>query len=462
MHYSVTFTEDQYTQLVSHLFGKSEGKECAAYLLCGISQTTSKTRLLVRQVIPIPNSQLIAQSGVGFTIPSSSFLPVLKLADQQSACFALVHSHPGGIPDHSQQDDREERKLFATAYNRIAGLDKVHASIVLSSPTMPRGRVWLDGGMTAPIELVRVTGRRFRFFFRDQQSRVDASFYDRQVRAFGPDLLPVLRSLTVGVVGAGGTGSSVVEQLIRLGIGRLVIADGDSLDRSNISRVYGSAVDDVNVPKSDLMSKLAQRIGLGTVAQSISKPITYESVLKRFRDCDVIFGCTDDEWGRSLLCQFAIRYSVPVFDLGAKIDSKDGIVRAIVGRVTILMPGTRCLFCRGHISVEGVSADIAQVLSPGEAANLRREGYIRELPGVEPSVIAFTTATAAFAIAEFLDRIAGYRADARASGEISIRFDELTIRKPGPTSLSPCFCTDASLIGRGDQQRFLDQTWRPE
>lgn len=462
MRYSVTFTEDQYTKLVDHLFSKTEGKECAAYLLCGISKTTSTTRLLVRQVIPILNSQLIAQSGVGFTIPSNSFLPVLKLADRESACFALVHSHPGGVPEHSQQDDQEEPKLFATAYNRIAGRDKVHASIVMSSPTMPRGRVWLEGGMTAPLEVIRVIGRRFHFFARNEQSGIDASFYDRQVRAFGPDLLSVLRSLTVGVVGAGGTGSSVVEQLIRLGIGRLVIADGDNLDRSNISRVYGSEVDDVSVPKSALMSKLARRIGLGTTVQSISKPITYESALKQFRECDVIFGCTDDEWGRSLLCQFAIRYSTPVFDLGVKIDSKDGIIRAIVGRVTILMPGERCLFCRGHISAEEVSAEIAQDLSPDEAANLRREGYIRELPGVEPSVIAFTTATAAFAIAELLERITGYRGDATTSREISIRFDELMIRKPGPTSSLPCFCTDASLIGRGDQQRFLDQTWRPE
>jgi hypothetical protein len=462
MRYSITFTENQHTELVSHLFGTSERKECAAYLLCGISQTTTESRLLVRQVIPIPNSDLVAQSGVGFTIPSSSFLPVLKLADRQSACFALVHSHPEGTPDHSQQDDEEEQKLFTTAYNRIGGVDRIHASMVMSSPTMPHGRVWLDGGTTAPIELVRVIGRRFRFFSRNQQPGIDASFYDRQVRAFGPDLLPVVRGLTIGVVGAGGTGSSVVEQLIRLGIGRLVISDGDKLDRSNISRVYGSEVDALNVPKSDLMSKLAQRIGLGTVVQSISKPITYESVLKQFRDCDVIFGCTDDEWGRSLLCQFAVRYSVPVFDLGVKIDSKGGIVRAIVGRVTTLMPEARCLFCRGHISAEGVSAEIAQELSPGEAANLRREGYIRELPGVEPSVIAFTTATAAFAIAEFLNRIAGYRADARATGEASIRFDELTIRKPGPTSLLPCFCTDSSLIGRGDEPRFLDQTWRPE
>ena len=462
MRYSMTFTEEQFDALIAHLFTEFSTVERAAYLLCGLGQTANETRLLVRQVIPIADSVLLAQTETAFTIPSRSFLPVLKIADQQSACFVLVHSHPPEIPNHSLQDDREERKLFATAYNRVAGPSKVHASLVLSAPTLPRGRVWLDGGATSPIDVIRVIGRRFRFFLRTPPTAIDISPYDRQVRAFGSDLMPLLKTLTVGIVGAGGTGSSVTEQLIRLGVKRLIIADGQKLERSNVSRVYGSSVNDVGLSKAMVLARLADRIGLGTEVEVIDKPVTYRSVLERFRDCDVIFGCSDDEWGRSLLCRFALQYSVPVFDLGVKLDSDGGVVRSIVGRVTLLMPGTRCLFCRGHISPEVVSAEIAEQLSPGEAARLREQGYIRELPGTEPSVVAFTTATAAFAIAEFLDRIAGYKPEDQNFGEIVVRFDGTVIRKPGHISSDSCFCTDHSIVGRGDQDRFLDQTWRPE
>ena len=75
-------------------------------------------------------------------------------------------------------------------------------------------------------------------------------------------------------------------------------------------------------------------------------------MLEEFRTCDAIFGCTDDEWGRSLLTRLAIYYAIPVFDMGVKIDSEDGIIRSINGRVTTLLPGTACLYCRGRITAE--------------------------------------------------------------------------------------------------------------
>lgn len=296
MRYTLTFLESQYAELVGHFFGAAPTRERAAYLLCGISKTDAEQRLLVRRVIPVPDSDLLQQSGKHLSIPSQSFLSAIRQADRERAAFVFVHSHPAGIPEHSDQDDREEPGLFRTAYNRISTPEAVHASLVMSSSTLPRGRVWLDGGSTRPIDLVRILGRRFQFYFRDSFGPgFDASFFDRAVRAFGPDLLPLLRRLTVGVVGAGGTGSAVIELLIRLGVGRLLVADGQKLDRSNVSRVFGSTTRDIGTAKVKLMARNAEQIGLGTAIEPIEKDITYASVMKRFRNCDVVFGCTDDQ-----------------------------------------------------------------------------------------------------------------------------------------------------------------------
>jgi len=463
MRYTVTFLESQYAELVDHFFGAAPKRERTAYLLCGLSKTAAEQRLLVRRVIPVPDSDLLEQSDKHLCIPSRSFLSAMKQADRERAAFVFVHSHPEGIPDHSDQDDREEPGLFRTAYNRINTPEAVHASLVMSSPALPRGRVWLDGGTTRPVDLVRVLGRRFRFYFRDGLNPgFDASFFDRAVRAFGPDLLPLLRRLTVGVVGAGGTGSAVIELLVRLGVGQLIIADGQKLDRSNVSRVFGSTTRDVGVPKVELMARNADHIGLGTTIEPIEKDITFASVMKRFRDCDVVFGCTDDQWGRSILTQFAIEYSVPVIDLGVKIDSANGVIRAIPGRITTLMPGLPCLYCRRQINADGISAEMLEQLNPMEAKQRRREGYIPELPGAEPAVVAFTAATAAFALGEFLQRLTGFKGEDYSLTENLIRFDEGVMRKPGAVQAHGCICTNPSLIGRGDRMRFLDQIWRPE
>jgi molybdopterin/thiamine biosynthesis adenylyltransferase/proteasome lid subunit RPN8/RPN11 len=463
MKYTLTFYEKQYQDLVAHLFPPGLRVERVAFLLCGISRTEGETRLIVREAITLADSELLEQSSRHVSIDASSFLPILKRAHIECASFVLVHSHPPGLLDHSQQDNSEELGLFWTAYNRTYTANAVHASLVFSDPELPRGRVWLDGGKCEPIDLVRVIGRRFTFYPRTSFDRtLDTSFHDREVRAFGPDILPLLKSLTIGVVGAGGTGSAVFEQLVRLGVGKLLVSDGQRLESSNVSRVYGSSADDVSVSKSDLMSKMARHIKLGTIVEHFDKPVTYSSVMRRFRECDVIFGCTDDAWGRSLLTRFSLEYCVPVIDMGVKINSHSGRISAISGRITTLLPGKPCLYCRQQITAEDVQQQILQELSPRDAEKQRREGYIPELLEAEPAVIPFTTATAAFAVAEFLQRLTGFKGEDYDLGELVLRFDETVLRTPGSPMDIDCFCSDASLVGKGDRFRLLDQTWRPE
>jgi ThiF family len=78
----------------------------------------------------------------------------------------------------------------------------------------------MESGECLPIETIRIIGNRFRFH-RNNETPPDERFFQRQVLAFGNPLQSVLKNIHVGVVGVGGTGSSVVEQLIRLGVGRI-------------------------------------------------------------------------------------------------------------------------------------------------------------------------------------------------------------------------------------------------
>ena len=67
-----------------------------------------------------------------------------------------------------------------------------------------------------------------------------------------------------GIVGTGGTGSAVIEQLIRLGAGAISAFDEQMLADTNVTRVYGSRLVDVDLPKVKLMERLAADIGLCT------------------------------------------------------------------------------------------------------------------------------------------------------------------------------------------------------
>jgi hypothetical protein len=460
VRYTVTFREADYARLIGHLFA-DRTVERAAHLLCGISESAVETRLLVRDVIPTAAEDVIEASGTHMRIASRSFIRVLKRADRERCAFVFVHSHPGGYERHSPQDDVEERKLFGTAHVRVSNVG-VHASLVLSDPGRPNGRVWLADGTVRAVDRVRVIGDRFRFCDDVESLPPTPEFFDRQVRAFGKDIQALLGRLTIGVVGGGGTGSAITEQLLRLGVGTLVVADGQRFERSNVNRVYGSRVSDDGTPKVDLLARLADGVGLGTKFISVDRPITFRSALETFKQCDLIFGCTDEEWGRSLLTRFALYYLTPVIDMGVRIDSEDGQIHSVQGRLTTLMPGAACLFCRGRLTSRRVALESLRVLAPDEAERLRAEGYVPELDDPSPAVITFTSSVAAGAVNELLHRLTGYMGAERRSTEVLYYFDGGRVATNTRMPAEDCLCSDTRRWGRGDRSPFLDVTWRPD
>ena len=61
-------------------------------------------------------------------------------------------------------------------------------------------------------------------------------FFDRSEVLLGADALNTLKNSHVAVFGVGGVGSYTVEALVRGGIGRLSIFDGDTVSETNINR----------------------------------------------------------------------------------------------------------------------------------------------------------------------------------------------------------------------------------
>ena len=105
-----------------------------------------------------------------------------------------------------------------------------------------RGVVRDADGTFYPVARIRVAGHTI-----DHPSGTcrDPPKFDRQTRALGQRAQSRLQDLLVTVVGAGGTGSSVAVQLARMGVGRLRLIDTDSVDLTNLPRVYGATEVDV-------------------------------------------------------------------------------------------------------------------------------------------------------------------------------------------------------------------------
>ena len=80
--------------------------------------------------------------------------------------------------------------------------------------------------------------------FRDRQGveRSLASYGKRPTIPFGcvGQKTPKLQNLSVAVVGCSGTGSPVIEQLARLGVGRLLLVDPDVVKVKNLNRILNT------------------------------------------------------------------------------------------------------------------------------------------------------------------------------------------------------------------------------
>ena len=104
--------------------------------------------------------------------------------------------------------------------------------------------------------------------------------FDRQVRALGSAGQKYLESLTVAIVGLGGTGSIAAEQLAHLGVRKFILVDPDRIEMTNLNRVVGARVSDVGRFKTDVAADMIARI-------------TSDAVCKRDRrGCDTNGDCS--------------------------------------------------------------------------------------------------------------------------------------------------------------------------
>lgn len=228
---------------------------------------------------------------------------------------------------------------------------------------------------------------------------------DRQRDALGltHDLL---RQLDVAIVGMGGLGSPIAEQVVRMGPRSLTIVDHDTLDTaSNVRRIAGSTAADLRAttppPKVDVVGRHLDQLGLGVPIRRVNGDVRHESTFRQLLDADVVICATDTHGSRAVVNDLASAYLLPVIDVGVQAGGiKVGGLAALVAEVCVVTPVTPCLWCRERISADVVRAEN---LPSDQRDRLVREGYL--VGGVgepAPSVTALTALGAGLATCALL------------------------------------------------------------
>jgi molybdopterin/thiamine biosynthesis adenylyltransferase len=395
------------------------------------------------------------------SIKSEGYVGALGHAEVDNAVAIWFHTHPGenGIPLPSCWDRKVDEAIGDLF--RLRSGSSYYATLIAS----PRGEAFTfsgtvqsETGETTQIDRVWIVGERWRLVhnYASTASAPDEIF-DRNIRAFGPAIQGILGDVHIAIVGAGGTGSAVAEQLVRLGVRHLLLIDADKLSPSNITRVYGSTLRHVGRPKVEVLREHLLAIAPNLDCQIIVGMATLKSVAKTLTTNDLVFGCTDDNAGRLVLSRLSTYFLIPVVDVGVLLSSNtSGELSGIDGRVTTLTPGSACLVCRNRIDMARASAELK---TPEERARLADEGYAPALGQTEPAVVAFTTAVAAAAVNELLDRLIGYGPPERPNETLlRIHEREISTNRAEPRETHYCHVGQGKW-GAGDEEPFLGQLW---
>ncbi|MCP2223741.1 HesA/MoeB/ThiF family protein [Bradyrhizobium elkanii] len=195
--------------------------ESAAILLCEPENRNGDWHLVVREMHVVPDDQYVVRTAVAIRLSPSFGLPIEKKASLNGWSLVYCHTHPHQTAPatFSPIDDNAEVALAEYAKRR--------------SPSVPHCALLLAKESHA----ARVLGSQEMVTVGQDDAGTD---YDRQIRAFGSDGQAKLERLRIAVVGAGGTGSVVTQQLAHLGVRNFLLIDPDSVERTNLNRTVGA------------------------------------------------------------------------------------------------------------------------------------------------------------------------------------------------------------------------------
>lgn len=362
-------------------------------------------RLLVRTVIMAPPEAYLVRSSVRIQLDPVFIAWVLKQARIGNQSVLLLHTHPfGGDVRASQIDIQGESQLFPRIFARAPGLP--HGRVIFGLKGYDAIIRVQEDEPELPLELIDV-GRELRRLPRTAaEYDIDLRF-DRQIRAFGSEGQAAIHSLRVGIVGLGGTGSVVAQQLAHLGVGHLLLIDPDNLDPSNLNRVVGATPQDVGRSKVEISSRLVKEIGPSIAVRAVKGSVYFQKIARELLDTDFFFCCTDTQGSRAVLTQFAYQYRLPCIDVGVSLLANDGRISRITGRIQMLSPGLPCLTCLSLLDSEAVRRDL---LSDAER---KADPYIVGAVEPQPAVISINSVVASLGVTMFLAAVTNIPMEAR-------------------------------------------------
>jgi hypothetical protein len=311
----------------------------------------------------VNDARYIQDARVGARIDGQAIREAMqRVLDTRRGVFH-VHLHPhAGVPSFSGTDRREQPRLVESFAN--VGPDLSHGMLVLSEDA---AYAWIR--MPGELDLVvpagsSIVGDPMALLWPGSVQELSNERLARQ-GFLGPQAEHILANTRIGVIGMGGGGSHIVQQLLHLGARRLRVFDHDRTEWSNLNRMVGATAQDAQEGTRKIV--IARRIAAGLRLENElhAFPETWQDRAEVLASCDVVLGAVDTFAGRRDLEAFCRRFLIPYVDIGMDVHAVQGEPPRMAGQVIISLPGNRCMHCLGFLNEEKLAREAANYGAAG-------------------------------------------------------------------------------------------------
>jgi len=136
-------------------------------------------------------------------------------------------------------------------------------------------------------------------------------------RVYGVEMMKMLANAHICVVGIGGVGSWAAEALVRTGIGKITLVDGDTISRSNANRQIHTLESTIGQSKVDTMKQRLLDINSECEVQTIGQYLdesNFRDILERGYDC--VIDAIDGFKSKTKMIYCCKRNKIPIITTG--------------------------------------------------------------------------------------------------------------------------------------------------
>lgn len=370
------------------------------------SQDGKNQIILATAYEPVPDEDYINDPDVGARINSTAIRRVMQrvLTTGEGAFHVHIHDHDDE-PSLSYTDKKELRPMMQSIRN--AAPQSAHGLLVFSRDAAYSEALLPKTQQFRSIAKIIVIGFALGLLAGSVTNPAGNERFSRQ-SFLGESAEQKIACYRVGIIGLGGGGSHIAQQLAHVGFSAFSLFDPDVVESSNLNRLVGATQVDATkgASKVEVAARLIRGVNPGAKIDKI--PSRWQDVPDRLRACDIVFGCVDSFAERRDLEIATRRYLIPYLDIGLDVHQFGEEPPRMAGQVILSMPGELCMACLGFLT----------------EAKLVREAEQYGAAGPRPQVIWANGVLASTAVGIAIDLITDWTQTLR--GPVYLSYDSNT------------------------------------